>query len=166
MTRCYRRRLQIVLLVAGLLLTGCASLGGRQTSGGQNATHWQGKLALKIFSQPVQAFSANFDLQGNPAKGALILSSPLGTTLAHMQWEPDSATLVANGEPKHFDSLQAMARNTTGAELPIASLFSWLQGQDELASGWQADLTELASGRITARHTEEVRAELKIILEQ
>jgi outer membrane lipoprotein LolB len=149
-----------------LLLSGCASQRLQQPAGQPAQAHWQGKLSVKVWSNPVQAFSANFELQGLPAQGELLLSSPLGTTLALMQWEPGKATLQADGRLQHFASLEALALQTTGAELPIASLFAWLQGQEEAAAGWQVDLKDLAEGRIQARHVQDVQAELKIILER
>lgn len=159
------RYLQSCWLLALLLgLAGCASTA--RPPGASEESHWQGKLALKVFSKPVQAIAANFDLQGRPDQGELVLTSPLGTTLARMQWQPGLATLSANGEQRNFDSLQALARQATGTELPVASLFAWLQGRDEAAPGWQVDLKELPNGRLQARHIEEVQAELKIILER
>jgi len=159
------RYLQRCLWSALLLgLAGCASTA--RPPGASEESHWQGKLALKVFSTPMQAIAANFDLQGRPEQGELVLTSPLGTTLARMQWAPGLATLSANGEQKNFDSLQELARQATGTELPVASLFAWLQGRDEAAPGWQIDLRELPNGRLQARHVEEVQAELKIILER
>lgn len=152
------------LLPILLCVAGCAST--QHQAAEQAQGHWQGRLALKVFSKPVQALSANFELLGQAEQGELTLSSPLGTMLARMQWGPGMATLTANGEQKHFDSLRELARKATGTELPVASLFAWLQGHAADAAGWQVDLTELAQGRLQARHTEEVQAELKIILDQ
>jgi outer membrane lipoprotein LolB len=163
---CMQRRLHHGLLVALVGLVGCTSPPLAKPLPASQETHWQGKLALKVYSKPVQALAANFDLQGRPDKGELTLSSPLGTTLARMQWDGASATLSANGEQRHFDSLQELARQATGSDLPVASLFAWLQGRDELAPGWQVDLQDLPNGRIQARHIEAVQAELKIILER
>jgi outer membrane lipoprotein LolB len=129
-------------------------------------TNWQGRLSVKVFSKPVQSFTANFDLHGSASQGELVLNSPLGTTLAYMQWTTDSATLITGSKQQHFDSLQDMARITTGTDLPLASLFAWLQGRAEESLGWRADLSELPDGRIVARHLEEVQAELKIILDR
>jgi outer membrane lipoprotein LolB len=154
------------LLVALLLLGGCASQRTPPDTTTANESHWQGRLAVKVFSKPVQAFSANFDLQGRPAKGALVLSSPMGTTLASMQWDAQSATLIANGQMQQFDSLQDLALQATGADIPVASLFAWLDGRAEAVPGWQVDLSELPDGRLQAQHTEEVQSELKIILER
>ena len=157
---------QVWILFALVLLAGCASQPVLQKSVDNKDMHWQGRIAVKVFSKPVQAFSASFELQGRPSQGELVLISPLGTTLAHMLWTPDSASLITSGNEQHFDSLQNLARTTTGADLPVASLFAWLRGQPEDAAGWQADLSELPDGRITAIHLEEVRAELKIILDR
>ena len=152
------------LLLGIALLSACA--GPQRKPATEADAHWQGRLALKVFSKPVQALSANFDLQGRPEQGELILSSPMGTVLARMQWGPGLATLAANGQQQRFDSLQELARKATGTELPVASLFAWLQGRDEAAPGWQVELKDLPNGRLQASHLEEVQAELKIILDQ
>jgi outer membrane lipoprotein LolB len=153
------------VLCALLLLAGCANQTVLQKSLEDKDAHWQGRLAVKVFSKPVQAFSATFELQGRPTKGELVLISPLGTTLAHMLWAPGSATLISGSKEEQFDSLAALARSTTGTDLPVTSLFAWLQGQAEETDGWSVDLSELSEGRIMARHVEDVTAELKIILD-
>jgi outer membrane lipoprotein LolB len=129
-------------------------------------SHWQGKLALKVYSTPVQALSVAFDLQGRPEQGELTLSSPLGTTLALLQWDATSARLTANGQQTSYGSLQELARQATGSDLPVASLFAWLQGRNEPAPSWQVDLSDLPQGRIQAHRTEAIQADLKIILER
>lgn len=148
------------------LLTGCANRPQLKNPLADQDSHWQGRLAVKVFSKPVQAFSANFELQGRPAQGELLLISPLGTTLARMLWTPDSATLISENKQQHFESLQDLARSTSGTDIPVAHLFAWLQGRAEDAPGWQADLSEIDQGRLVARHVEEVQAELKIILDR
>ncbi|WP_158558857.1 lipoprotein insertase outer membrane protein LolB [Rhodoferax lacus] len=157
---------QACLLVALACLAGCATPPSAPKLPLEQETHWQGKLSLKVYSKPVQALAANFDLQGRPTKGELVLTSPLGTTLARMQWDTDFATLTANGEQKNFNSLQELVRQAIGSDLPVASLFAWLQGRDDAAPGWQVDLKDLENGRIQAHHIEAVEAELKIILER
>ena len=160
------RYMRLGLLLTLLWLTGCASQSLAPKPAPEQETRWQGKLSLKVYSKPVQAIAANFDLQGRPEQGELTLSTPLGTTLARMQWDANSASLAANGEQRNFESLQALALQATGTDLPVAALFAWLQGRDASAPGWQVDLTDLPNGRLQARHMEEVQAELKIILER
>jgi outer membrane lipoprotein LolB len=160
------RSVRVGLMPLALFVVGCASAPPAAHRPLQQGTHWQGRLALKVYSKPVQSLSANFDLQGNPVKGELVLTSPLGTTLARMQWDAGSATLTASGEQRDFGSLQDLARKATGTDLPIASLFAWLQGRDDAAPGWLVDLKDLPNGRLQAQHIEEVQAELKIILDR
>jgi len=159
------RGLRPLLLVLSILLSACASPPAKPPAVGAGA-HWQGRLAVKVFSTPVQAFSADFDLQGSPTAGELTLTSPLGASLARMQWTPTTATLNAQGQARTFDSIQELARQITGADLPVTSLFAWLEGRNEAAEGWQVDLQELAQGRIQAHHVEAVKADLKIILDR
>jgi outer membrane lipoprotein LolB len=153
-------------LLLAVCVAGCASPPRAGQVALEQETHWQGRLSLKVYSKPVQSLSANFDLQGTPGQGELVLTSPLGTTLARMQWDAGSATLTAAGEQRDYGSLQDMARKATGSDLPVASLFGWLQGRDDAAPGWQVDLKDLPNGRLQAQHTEEVQAELKIILDR
>lgn len=161
-----RALLRAWLLCIALALAACASPRTNSIPAEITNAHWQGKLAIKVFSKPVQTISANFDLQGSPVEGELVLSSPLGTTLAHMQWNAQSATLKADGKETIYGSIQELAQKVTGSDLPVTSLFAWLEGRDATVGGWQADLQDLPNGRILARHVEEVSAELKIILER
>lgn len=157
---------RLFLLAMTVALAACTSPGTLKVPSTDAGMYWQGRLSVKVFSKPVQAFSANFELQGRPDQGELVLTSAVGTTLARMQWNAGAATLLANGEQRHFESIEALARQVTGADLPVTSLFAWLKGEDAVAPGWQADLKDLPQGRISARHIEEVQAELKIILDR
>lgn len=129
--------------------------------------HWQGRLVLKVQSEPMQAFSADFDLQGDARDGRLSFFTPLGTTAARLDWNEQGAQLQTTGEPQQFESIEALTRHISGAVLPIASLFQWLSGMDPLTPGWQVDLQDLPHGRINARRMPpEIPAELKIILDR
>lgn len=159
--------LRLALAFAIILLAGCAA--PVRTSGTYDAenAHWQGRLAVKVYSTPVQAFSADFDLQGSAQAGTLVFSSPLGSTVARLQWDAQSAQLQTTGAPQYFDSLDALTRQATGTELPIASLFAWLQGNDPLTPGWRVDLQNLPNGRLSAqRLPPETPADLTILLER
>lgn len=156
------RLLRLGLLLLAAWLTGCAAPHQASAPG---AAHWQGRLALKVYSVPVQALSADFDLQGDASQGSLTLSTPLGTTLARMQWDGAAATLHSQGQVRAFASLAEMAQQLTGTALPVSSLFAWLRGQAEAAPGWEVDLSDLPHGRLQAHHTEAVQAELRIVLE-
>ncbi len=122
---------------------------------------------MTIASDPVQAFSADFELGGNALAGTLIFSSALGTTLAQVQWDSSTAVLQSGAQTQRFASLAQLTQHLTGAEIPVASLFAWLQGQEAAASGWQADLGELAQGRLHARRESPAPpVDLKIVLQR
>jgi len=147
-------------------LAGCAQLPS-QPARQADAGHWSGRLALQVEDQATQSFSASFELQGSPARGELALLSPLGNVLARLQWEPGSATLASGNETQTADSLDALLRQSTGTHLPITALFDWLNGTLANADGWQADLSSLDQGRLTAtRHTPAPRATLRIALDR
>mgnify|MGYP001161526019 FL=1 len=168
MTRVQRTWLQLLLLLAIVFIAGCASVPGARAPNGSETAHWQGRLALKVYSSPVQAMTANFELQGSAQAGSLVLTTVLGSTLARMQWDATSATLQSsNGGVQQFESLSALVRHATGTDLPVTSLFAWLQGQPAVAQEWEADLSEIPHGRLNARRLSATNAaELKIILDQ
>jgi outer membrane lipoprotein LolB len=159
--------LRLASLSLVLAIVGCATT---QRPGGANAlgepiTHWQGRMAVKVLSSPQKAFTANFELDGAAQQGNLLLSSPLGISLARLQWAPGLATLTTVGEHRRFDSLDALAFATLGIDIPIASLFDWLKGKNPVTPSWSADLTELADGKLSAvRMAPDLAAELKISL--
>ena len=49
---------------------------------------WQGRLSVTVQSDPPRNMSAGFSLDGDARQGELNLFSPLGTTLATLQWNP------------------------------------------------------------------------------
>ena len=162
-----RTMLRLVLLVAIIFIAGCASNTRARDQNGAQSSHWQGRLSLKVDSTPVQAFSADFDLQGDASDGTLSFFSPIGSTLARLQWGTNGAQLQTTGEPQYFESLDALTRHTTGAVLPVASLFEWLQGRTLPTPGWEVDLRALPDGRLSAQRLEpETPALLKIILDR
>jgi outer membrane lipoprotein LolB len=67
---------------------------------------------------------------------------------------------------RSYASFDEMIVQVLGSEIPVNALFSWLKGQPVSASGWQADLSDLAAGRITAKRTQPAPlAELRLTLE-
>ena len=158
-----QRRLCWLLCCAMWLLLGCST---PQPVGNLDAMRWQGRLAIKVFASPVQAWSAGFVLTGNPVQGELHLTSPLGNVLAHLQWSHDAASLTTAEGEERFDSLDALMLRATGTPLPVAALFAWLQGLPATAPGWEVELPQLGKNRLLARQVaQEPQAELRIVLE-
>lgn len=155
------RRL-LLLLAASLLLSACATP-SPNTAGDSS---WSGRLALQVDSTPPQSFSAGFDLHGSPQAGELQLTSPLGITLASVHWVPGSAELRQGEQITRRNNLDELTTHLGGTALPVAALFAWLRGQPLDASGWQADLSRLPEGRLTARRTQPLpSAELRIVFQ-
>lgn len=160
------RALGAALLFAIIFIAGCAS--PARTAGPFDAENpaWHGRLALRIDSEQPQSFSAGFELTGNAQTGALVLTSPLGSTLAALNWTPHTAVMRANGELRRFDSLDALLQQATGAAIPIATLFAWLKGDNASTPGWLADLSQLEAGRLMARRTAPApTVELRLVLD-
>jgi outer membrane lipoprotein LolB len=173
---------KILVIFASLIIAGCAnySTALKHEDSKENnltrkfpvKTEFRGRLSLKIDADSAQNqtqpqfFSGAFELIGNVQNGTLVLYSPLGNTVAALNWSPGVAQLESSGATRQFDSLGAMVQSATGADLPIDSLFSWLNGNPAQAPGWMADLSGADNGRVTARRVSPTPpVELRIILD-
>jgi outer membrane lipoprotein LolB len=155
----------LMVLVAAFLIAACATP-TKGKSQKDSSSFWEGRIAVKVYSTPVQAFSADFELEGNSDTGNLGLHTALGSTVAQLQWAPGLAQLTTRGAPQVFESLPVLVREATGAEIPIAALFDWLQGTPTQVEGWDVDLQDLPNGRLVARRSggDQPAVDLKIIL--
>ena len=148
-----------------LIMAGCASPGAPQASPGAQA--WSGRLSLRIDSEPVQTFAALFELRGTEQSGELLLTSPIGNTLAQLRWSPGDAVLKNGKETRRFDSVDELIEAATGAAIPVGALFGWLAGRDDRVSGWRPDLSQVGTGRLQAfRESPMPRADLRIVFER
>lgn len=150
-----------------LLMTGCAQSPPR-TQVSEAVDVWQGRLALRVESEPPQSFFAGFELLGTPRTGQLTLEGPLGQMLGRLLWRPDGAFLEqGEGRVQSFASLSELVQAVTGTDFPVAALFDWLRGQPSEVAGWQADLSQLSAGRLLARRLQPApAAELRLIIAQ
>jgi outer membrane lipoprotein LolB len=105
--------------------------------------NYQGRLSLRIASDPPQSLYAGFNLNGDAQTGDLTLNSPLGNSLAQLSWTPQSAILKANNETKEYPSASALIENATGTVIPLNALFDWMAGKDTPAEGWKIDLSAM-----------------------
>jgi outer membrane lipoprotein LolB len=113
-------------------------------------SNYQGRLSLRMASDPPQSLYAGFSLSGDAQKGSLTLNSPLGNTLAQLSWTTQSAVLTANNETKEYASANALIEEVTGTVIPLNALFDWMAGKDTAAEGWEIDLSAMKS--TTANH--------------
>ncbi|MGJ7582587.1 lipoprotein insertase outer membrane protein LolB [Variovorax sp. RHLX14] len=151
----------------GLLVAGCATPRQSVDTTTSIRESWSGRLSLRVEGEASQSFAALFDLRGAPERGTLTLTSPIGSTLAELRWTPTEALLLNGSQTRRFESVDALVLAATGAAVPVRALFAWLDGRDEGVSGWRADLSQLASGRLNAvRETPSPRAELRVIFDR
>lgn len=122
--------MKVWIATAALLLAGCASAPPAPLLG------WSGKLGYRVEAhagQRAQAGSALFELVGNASAGSLLLTSPLGTSLAQAQWSPQGLSLSDGKSERTFGSLEelgaALGESLQGPPLPLAALFDWLQNR-------------------------------------
>jgi len=146
-----RRRVLALVLSSTLLAAGCAT--PRMSPVDANA-YWSGRMAIQVLKDPPESLSAGFELQGSALAGEMVLLSPIGTTLARLEWTPQGARLAQGQQQVESTSLQKLGARLTGTELPIAALFEWLAGRPAEAPGWLVDLSAHAQGRISAERRE------------
>ncbi|MDQ0072058.1 outer membrane lipoprotein LolB [Variovorax boronicumulans] len=149
-----------------LLIAGCAQLTGG-SSAPRGSDSWSGRMSLRIDSEPVQTFSALFELRGSADAGELTLTTPIGNTLAQLHWSPGEALLKNGSDTRRYESVDALIEAATGAAIPVGALFGWLAGRNESVPGWRPDLGQLANGRLQAtRESPSPRADLRIVFER
>ncbi|MEN9417011.1 MAG: hypothetical protein RI988_631 [Pseudomonadota bacterium] len=172
-------------LLAGLVLAmgGCASAPPGSThapTAGEAA--WAGRLGWQVAAapgRPAQQASAGFELRGSAHRGSLELSTPLGTLIARVHWQPGGAELRTPDGSRSFDDLAGLSRAAFGGEeVPLQALFDWLQGRPSAQApheargsgfeqlGWFVDVSTLASGVLTASRAAEPKVTLRIRLEE
>lgn len=152
------------ILGAAALLTACAA--PRPPKSGGTSSGWTGRFALTIHNDPVENWSAGFELQGSATEGELRIQSPLGQLLADLRWSGGGAELQQGDRVTKRPTLDALSAELAGGAVPVAALFDWLQGRQAPASGWEADLSRQSEGRVTARRLQPLpTAELRLIFE-
>ena len=157
------------LAVTTLALAACTTLQPAQPVAGDTLS---GRLALRVEASSdaaAKAFSAAFDLRGDPSAGTLALSTPLGSTLAQARWSPAEVVLATPQGTRRFANLDELTRDALGESVPIEAWFDWLRGRPwpgapsepapELRAGfaqlgWRVDLASFAAdGLLNATRT-------------
>ena len=169
----------LILLFAINLIAGCAintpdtaklDENNGNLDGKPAVLSYQGRLSIRIASDPPQSLYAGFSLNGDAKTGDLTLNSPLGNTIALLNWTPQSAILKANNETKSYPSTSDLIENVTGTAIPLSALFDWLAGKNTAAEGWEIDLSQMKndeSRRLVAKRTSPLpSAELRLALDK
>jgi outer membrane lipoprotein LolB len=134
---------------------------------------YTGRLAVRTDAAPdlpARSVSGQFELSGDASSGQLILTSPLGTTLARARWSepagvhgaPSKIELEAEGTTSRYATLEEMMQRAIGDQLPLPAMFDWLAGRpwpdapaqrgaadgsfDQL--GWHVDLSQFTTNQL------------------
>lgn len=155
------------LLATAALMAGCANAPKKSAAEYLQRSSWSGRLGLTVTSEPPQSFSAGFSLSGDEQSGELNLISPLGSTLAAMQWAPGTAVLRQGEKEQRYASLDDLVAHATGTPIPVRALFSWLRGRPQAIDGWHADLSGLDDGRLFAQRRHPLpTVDLRLVLDR
>jgi outer membrane lipoprotein LolB len=134
---------------------------------------YTGRLAVRTDAAthlPARSVTGQFELSGNASDGQLVLTSPIGTTVARARWsdpagalgEPARIELEADGATTRYATLEQMMQRALGDQLPLAAMFDWLGGRPWPAApvqrgadgrsfdqlGWHVDLSQLDDNRL------------------
>jgi outer membrane lipoprotein LolB len=101
---------------------------------------YSGRIAVHADAggdRPARSVTGQFELSGDASSGQLVLTSPLGVTVARARWdapqapggEPTEIELEANGETTRYATLAEMMQRALGDQLPLAAMFDWLAGR-------------------------------------
>lgn len=157
-----RAGLAAALLAGAALLSGCATPRAPQPG---DAEALAGRLSVQVAAhqgQPARSVNSAFELRGSAQRGELVLTSPLGTTLARAHWAPGRAELESSDGKRRYPDLDSLAADTLGEALPLAALFDWLRGRAWAGApntrveggfeqlGWRVATDRLADGFVTA----------------
>ena len=156
------------LLLAAVLLSGCASLKHQDAEVREGDLRLTGKLSVQVDADEgspdgqKRGGSGAFELIGGPAAGQLELSTPLGSLVARASWSRDEASLKTPDGERLYPDLDALTREMLGEPIPVTALFDWMQGRawsrepsTKLENGfeqlgWRIDLSRFADGILIA----------------
>jgi outer membrane lipoprotein LolB len=123
--------------MASLLLTVGCSTPPRAPALAADMPVREGRLFLRVDSEPPTVTQADINLQGTSEAGQLTLFGPLGTTQGLLRWSPGEAIWQRGQEERRFSSLDALLTQTLGTALPVPTVFAWIEGRAVLLDGWE-----------------------------
>ena len=166
-----------VIVAAAGWLAACATPGPREPE------RLSGRLAVQVAATndtAARGFSGSFELRGDARRGSLDLGGPLGAAAVRAQWSEDRITWDDGRQRRTVDSLETLAREALGEELPLAALFDWLRARPWPGAtalpradgvpgfrqlGWSIDSGQAAEGLLVAERATAPRITLRIRLD-
>jgi outer membrane lipoprotein LolB len=141
-----RRAITLCCVLAAVALSACSNVPisdpAKQANTSASSPQLAGRLIIKVAEngpqQPARSLSAHFELRGQAQRGALDLSTPLGSLLAQARWEPEAAWLRTPRGETRFDNLDTLSQKLLGQTVPVAALFDWLRARPWAGAPHQA----------------------------
>lgn len=170
-----RRRqfhLGALTVLGATALAGCSSVpraSGADAAALAQAPRLTGKFGLIVPAGPGgqprgQNVNASFELLGDPRRGQLEMSTPMGSLVARVSWQPGSAWVKTPDGDRAYDDIDALTQELLGEALPVQALFDWLRGRPWPQApsraadgagfqqlGWQVDLRRFGDQLISAQ---------------
>lgn len=170
-----RRRqfhLGALAVLGATALAGCNSVpraSGADAAALAQAPRLTGKFGLIVPAGPGgqprgQNVNASFELLGDPRRGQLEMSTPMGSLVARVSWQPGSAWVKTPDGDRAYDDIDALTQELLGEALPVQALFDWLRGRPWPQApsraadgtgfqqlGWQVDLRRFGDQLISAQ---------------
>ena len=170
-----RRRqfhLGALAVLGATALAGCSSVpraAGAHAAALAQAPRLTGKFGLIVPAGPGgqprgQNVNASFELLGDPRRGQLEMSTPMGSLVARVSWQPGSAWVKTPDGDRAYDDIDALTQELLGEALPVQALFDWLRGRPWPQApsraadgtgfqqlGWQVDLRRFGDQLISAQ---------------
>lgn len=91
-----------------------------------------GRLSLRIKrldDGSTDGGSMLFDFEGQTTRGSLDLSTPVGTSLARIQWNADGAEVKTPQGSRRGATLDELGSALLGEWLPLAALLHWIRAE-------------------------------------
>jgi outer membrane lipoprotein LolB len=143
-----RRAITLCCVLAAVALSACSNVpkvpqsDPAQQAQASSSQSLAGRLIVKVAEngpqQPARSLNAHFELRGQAQRGALDLSTPLGSLLAQARWEPEAAWLRTPRGETRFDNLDTLSQKLLGQTVPVAALFDWLRARPWAGAPHQA----------------------------
>ncbi len=167
-----RRRQMLAVLGAAAWLTACSSVpkvSEQDVASLADAPRLTGRFGLIVPAGAnaqgrAQNVTANFELLGDARRGRLEMSTPMGSLVARVSWQPGQVVLRTPDEERQYDDIESLTQELLGQALPVQALFDWLQGrpwpqapqrpmgeQGFEQLGWQVDLRRFGDRLISAQ---------------
>ena len=170
-----RRRqfhVRALAVLGATALAGCSSVPRASSADAAalaQAPRLTGKFGLIVPAGPGgqprgQNVNASFELLGDPRRGQLEMSTPMGSLVARVSWQPGSAWVKTPDGDRAYDDIDALTQELLGEALPVQALFDWLRGRPWPQApsraadgtgfqqlGWQVDLRRFGDQLISAQ---------------